>query len=269
MPWPGRWAVHALAGWPQRVGCAESGTESRISTLILPLNGALIAAARTGAYDSRPPSRRPAGPPMLVGPDEARIIPIGSTGLLCLSRSLRSPVDRSSARPDPADAVASHGHGDCRRLGPERPGLGPIRADDAAGGFGDLVPDDGDVAEGLGDGSSARLWRRPGRAGDGGTACAAWGRRWCSRGAVLPRPDVRPHRRPDRRRRAGRPSSSKRPPSDTGSRIPSKARSPPPTARASGRSATPANEGRARSWCPPGRGSPGTATARSRGRGHA
>ena len=38
-----------------------------------------------------------------------------------------------------------------RRFGFERPHFGVVRADDAPGGLGHLVPDAGDVAEGLGD----------------------------------------------------------------------------------------------------------------------
>jgi hypothetical protein len=45
----------------------------------------------------------------------------------------------------------SNGYGHGRRLGPERQHLRAVWADDAASGFGHLVPDAGDVTEGFGD----------------------------------------------------------------------------------------------------------------------
>ena len=66
------------------------------------------------------------------------------------------------------------------------------------------------------------------------------------RGPVLPRAHPRPRGRPAGRGRRRRSGSSKRLPSATGSRTRSRARSRPPTARASGRSATRASESRAR-----------------------
>ena len=161
-----------------------------------------------------------------------------------------------------------HGHRLRRRPRVERPHLVVAAADDAAGRLGHLVPDAGDVAERFGDDQPRVVRELLEQLRVRGTACAAWGRRSCSRAsATCPRSS------------SGRPRWSRRrwwrwcPGRDGGRRAGCRplrrGRSPArsrPAGRPAGRRSA---RGRTAPRCRSGPRSSGTATDRWRARGRA